>query len=270
MRWGNPNRVQQRGNILDQYKMSLPSPQNALDIFPGEWSSRFPGEMGNLRAGALPLFEIPLIPWFVKEIGGIEGKSVLDLGPLEGGNAYMLEQLGARSVLAIEANTRAYLKCLIVKELIGLTRSRFLCGDFVSFLRENSERFDVLIASGVLYHMINPVELIALIAKATDKVYLWTQYYDEPGPSNSASELNITRKSIEEYGGFRHALYHAEYEKAVLGNGFCGGGNPDRRLMSRVEILDCLKHFGLANISVGWENPKHQNGPAFALTAMRN
>jgi SAM-dependent methyltransferase len=257
-------------SILDQYKMSAPSPQNALDIFQGEWSSRLPGEFEGLRAGSLPLFEIPLIPWFVEQIGGIDGKRVLDLGPLEGGNAYMLEQLGARSVLAIEANTRAYLKCLIVKEIVGLTRTRFVCGDFVSFLRTNGERFDACIASGVLYHMTNPVELIALIAKATDKVYLWTQYYDDPGPSNSAFELKITRKSIEEYGGFRHTLYHAEYEKAVLRNGFCGGGNPDRRLMSRVEILDCLKRFGLGKISIGWEDPKHQNGPAFALAAMRN
>ncbi len=38
----------------------------------------------------------------------------------------MLENMGASSVIAIEANSRAYLKCLITKEILNLRCSRFL------------------------------------------------------------------------------------------------------------------------------------------------
>lgn len=250
--------------------MSAPTVQNALDIFRGEWSSRLPGEMATLRAGSLPLFENTLINWFVERIGGVDGKSVLDLGPLEGGNTYIAERLGAKSVLGIEANSRAYLKCLVVKEALGLTRSRFLHGDFVEFLRENRERFDACIASGVLYHMTNPAELIALLAKTSDRVFLWTQYYAEASSLNSALEMRVSHKAEEEYGGFRHTLYHINYDqKSMQWNGFCGGGQHFRRVMSREDIIGCLTHFGLSQITIGWEDPKHRNGPAFALAAIR-
>ena len=36
----------------------------------------------------------------------------------------------------------------------------------------------VVVASGVLYHMMNPVELIARISNIADAVYLWTHYFD--------------------------------------------------------------------------------------------
>jgi SAM-dependent methyltransferase len=258
------------GSVLDHYNMSAPSVQNAVDIFKGEWSSQLPGELGALQAGPLPLFENTLMKWFADLIGGVDGKRVLDLGPLEGGNTFLLERLGAKSVLGIEANSRAYLKCLIVKEALGLTRSRFLHGDFVEFLRESPERFDACIASGVLYHMANPAELIALIAKTTDRVFLWTQYYAESSSLNSASEMRVSHKSEEEFRGFRHSLYHINYDqKAMRWNGFCGGGQHFRRVMSREDILRCLDHFGLSQITIGWEDPRHKNGPAVALAAIR-
>jgi SAM-dependent methyltransferase len=80
---------------------------------------------------------------------------VLELGPLEGGHSFMFERLGAREVIAIEANPRAYLKCLIIKELLDLRRVRFLCGDFLEYLRADGTDFDLVFASGVLYHMRN-------------------------------------------------------------------------------------------------------------------
>ena len=69
---------------------------------------------------------------FLAEIGGVTEKTILELGPLEGGHSYMLDRAGAAQVVAIEGNARAYLKCLIVKELLGLPRVQFLCGDSVA------------------------------------------------------------------------------------------------------------------------------------------
>ncbi|OHB69788.1 MAG: hypothetical protein A2W23_00680 [Planctomycetes bacterium RBG_16_43_13] len=257
-------------NILNQYKMSFPSPQNALDIFEAEWTSKLPDEMSNLKAGSKTLFNNSLLAWFIDHIGGVQGRTILELGPLEGGHSYTLEKRGAKSILSIEANTRAFLKCLVIKEILHLRSCSFMCGDFVEFLRRTNEKFDIIIASGVLYHMQDPAELIGLIANASSSVYLWTQYYAEPGPSNSSSEMNVQDSELAEYRGFKHKLYRIEYPESVLTtDSFCGGGKSFRRVMSREDIINCLKYFGLKDITIGWDNPKHQHGPAVALAASR-
>src|SRR5579864_1325160 len=105
-------------SVLDSYIGSAPSHQNALDIFRGQWSSRLPRPYENLTAGAITLFEDGRVPWAIEKLGGVRDKSILELGPLEGGHSYMLEKAGAKSVLALEANTNAFLRCLVTKEIL--------------------------------------------------------------------------------------------------------------------------------------------------------
>jgi SAM-dependent methyltransferase len=171
---GQARLPQPRAAILDQYVRAAPAPQHALDIFKGEWWSCLPGEWSELEAGQLPLFDDSRIHWAIEALDGVSGKQVLELGPLEGGHTYSLERAGAQSILAIEASTKAFLKCLVVKELMGLERSRFVLGDFEEYLRSGSERFDAAIASGVLYHVRQPVELIQNLARVADHVFIWT------------------------------------------------------------------------------------------------
>lgn len=258
-------------SVLDQYIKSVPNPQNALDIFKGEWASKLPKPYDHLEAGSSQLFEDPRIPWAVEQFGGVKDKNILELGPLEGGHTYMLECLDAASILSIEANTRAYLKCLIVKEILGLKRAHFLCGDFVGYLRNNNTKFDVAIASGVLYHMKNPAELIALLSKVTDKMFIWTHYYDKEIISqNSLIPKNkFTGSTMAEYGDFQHELYRYEYDKALDSMGFCGGSDVFSNWMTRDDIIACCEHFGFDDIRVGFDHPQHPNGPAFALSAIR-
>src|SRR5438309_273042 len=40
-------------SILDQYVRRAPDPQNAIDIFQGEWSSRLPEPFSDVRAGQI-------------------------------------------------------------------------------------------------------------------------------------------------------------------------------------------------------------------------
>src|ERR1700751_1079452 len=120
----------------------------------------------------------------------------------------MLEQAGCASVISIEGNPRAFLKCLVLKEVVGLSRSRFLCGDFVEYLRGCSARADVVVASGVLYHMMNPVELLYLISRVSDCVFLWTHYYDEHALSKRADiRKKLTGSQSARVHGFSHTLF---------------------------------------------------------------
>lgn len=258
-------------DILEQYVTSAPTSQHALDIFKGEWSSKLPGVFAELNAGSIPLFEDSRIEWCVNQFGGIEGMTVLELGPLEAGHTYMIERFGAASIVSIEANTRAFLKCLIVKEILELNRTRFLCGDFVEYLRVNQTKFDVCIACGVLYHMQNPAELIALAAKASDRLFVWTHYYDHKILSGKPGLFHkFSRGTPANYAGFQHTLYRQAYKVALKWAGFCGGSSKFSNWMSRDDILACVKYFGFGNIQIGFEQPDHQNGPCFAFTAVRS
>ena len=258
--------------ILDSYIKSAPDPQNALDIFQGEWSSKLPPPFHKLSAGEALLFDDPRIKWFIEEIGGVTGKSILELGPLEGGHTYLLEKSGAAAITAIEANTRSYLKCLVVKELLKLQKANFLCGDFVEYLGQKGESFEACIASGVLYHMQKPAELIALLtSRCTRYILLWTHYYDHKIIS---ADPNLSHKFSEpiqgEYQEFKHQLYRQEYKSALGWSGFCGGNAPISYWMTRQDILDCLRYFGFDDLRINFDHPNHPNGPSFAITAIRS
>src|SRR5262249_2961527 len=95
------------------------------------------------------------------------------------GHAYQFEKMGVAEIIAVESNTEAFLKCLIVKNLVGLQKARFLLGDFVEFLKQDTSRYDLIFCCGVLYHMQNPVELIELMAARTDRVFVRTHYFTE-------------------------------------------------------------------------------------------
>lgn len=256
-------------NILDEYVTTLPSKQHAIDIFKGEWASRLPPELSELTAGSIPLFQDERISWSIEKLGGVQGARVLELGPLEAGHTYMLQKMGAASILAIEANTRAYLKCLIIKELLGLNRAQFLLGDFVAYLAQNTEQFDMCMALGVLYHMKQPVELLYLLSKVSHKVALWTHYYN-PDNINSNPHL-FDPPTIENCRGFEHALYRQNYRQEALlaNNGFCGGMQHFSYWMTREDILRALTHFGFTQIQINFENIAHPNGSCFSIVAQK-
>ncbi len=263
--------VREQSGILDQIVTAFPSDQSALNVFKDEWLSMMPSDRSDLLAGSSPLFEDRTLFQSLADMGGVSGQRVLELGPLEGGHSYMLQNAGAASVVAIESNTRAFLKCLIVKNLFHLDRVEFRCGDFVAFLRQNSGGFDTVIASGVLYHMVNPVELLELISKCTGRVYVWTHYYDE---ALVAGNPDICFRFQEHrrirHSGFEHTLHRYHYDPKVdLSKTFAGGLKHYSCWMERAEILACLRHFGFENFHVTWDQPDHPHGPVFAFVATR-
>jgi hypothetical protein len=248
--------------VTSEYVKAAPSPQHALDLFAGEWSSYLPGEFGHFRAGPLPLFHDDRLTWAIERLGGVERLSVLELGPLEGAHTWMLEQRGVGSVLAIEANRHAYLRCLVLKEMLG---------DFVEYLREHEDRrFDFAVASGVLYHLPDPVDLLARLARAAPRLYLWTHYYDEEFLQRRPRVHARFRGSLSHtVAGFTHTLYPFRYEASRFSASFCGSGEASPRWMDREGLLGALASFGYDRIEVAFEEPSHIHGPSLALVAVR-
>jgi len=261
-------------SILDSYVTVAPSPQTAVDIFAGEWAARLPPPLDHVHAGVAPLFEVPHVPWGVEALGGVANERVLELGPLEGGHTYILDRLGASEGVAVEANTRAYLKCLISKELLGIPSATFLCGDFVSYLADHATNgaapFDLCLASGVLYHLADPVTAMALMRKASDRLILWTHYFN-PDLVADRPELAVKFPTAEvvERAGFRHTLHRQEYQGALAVPGFAGGTAPTSNWMERADILGALEHLGYEIVEIGHEEIDHKGQGSCICIAAR-
>jgi glycosyltransferase involved in cell wall biosynthesis len=268
-------RIEESGgdmNILDVYIAKGPSPQNVLNIFSGEWSSRLPAGSNLITTpGHASLFEDLRINWVAEIFGGFAGKICLELGPLEGGHSYMLQKMGAKRIIAIEANSRAFLKCLCIKEVFNLDKVEFKYGDFRDYFTENNSQYDILIASGVLYHMRDPIQLIEQMSRFSDHLFVWTHYYDA-AIINARDDLRTKFRILQgvEKDGVSYQWIEQSYDSALDWNGFCGGSAPTSRWMTRESIINCLKANGYDQIDISFEAPDHPNGPSFAVCAQRN
>ncbi|HYM54215.1 MAG TPA: class I SAM-dependent methyltransferase [Solirubrobacteraceae bacterium] len=252
-----------------RFATGAPSPQTAIDAIPGSWASRLP--LPGVSAGQAELFADPRVEWAIAELGGVSGASCLELGPLEGGHSYMLEQAGAGRVVAVEANREAYLKCLVVKELLGLQRCSFLCGDAIDYLEATDDRFEVCWCAGILYHMVEPVRLIDLVSRRASRLYMWTHYYDAARlPTDQPKGRPFANGRVTEavHQGYRHELHRHEYGAATRLRGFWGGTQPHSNWLTLEGLLGALEHFGWGEIRTQLDD-QHPHGPAVNLVAVR-
>lgn len=265
---------------LDTYAKGSTGAQATVDIFKGVWSSELPPHLG-VTSGNAKLFDDPRIHWMIERLGGVAGWRVLELGPLEGGHSYMLQQAGAEHVVAVEACAMSYLKCLVVKDLCQLARVDFRYGDFMAFLETDGAAFDLVVASGVLYHQRDPIACIERMAARSDKVFLWTHYYtDDLCSSQMRSDMfepvpagrpfpGAVRAPPAPGDGFSCEVFRLNYDTYLPGVKYRGGVDDHSHWMRREDILSCLRHYGLADIEVAFDQADHPFAANFALLAKR-
>lgn len=254
-----------------EYSPLAPAPRNALGLFAGEWSSMVPGGEG---PGATNLFDDERIHWMIERLGGLSGLDVLELGPLEGGHTAMMETAGAR-VDAIEGNHHGFLRCLIVKNLLGL-QANFVLGDFSESFGDR-DHWDLVLASGVLYHMNEPVRLVERMAAVTDRIMLWTHYWEPdlslwaPGvAAQVGTKWRPEATASTEVAGVTVRTVPQLYGEALGWSGFCGGPDTQSLWIHRQDLLDLLAALGFGSVEVAFDDPGHINGPAFCVLAVRS
>ena len=266
-------RVRARQPIRDAdatFSAAAPSNQTAVDIFKGSWTSAFPAEYG-VTAGAVPHFDDGRVRWAAETLpNGFRGLSILELGPYEGYTAGQFERLGARSVTAVEASDLNYLKSLVVKEVTG-TRVRLLLGDFDRYLDSCAERFDLVWASGVLYHSNDPLRLIERIARVTEAVFIHTHYYLEASAARSAHRWSFFepwRDRIERVGGRSVTLHYRAYGQSRRRD-FAGGSADYAYWLEKDDLFATLREAGFREIHLGVDDPGNPNGAALYCLACR-
>jgi hypothetical protein len=253
-------------DTFDRYVSSAPCLQNAVDAVSG-WSTAFPPDC-ELKAGALATYQDPRIRWVVDCCGSLEGRHVLELGPLEGRHTAMLEAAGAR-IDAIEANRLAFLRCLITKEIVRLTRSKFWLGDFMKALESWDQAYDLIIACGVLSRLRDPLRLLELAARRSQAIYIWTHVVTEEAmpPSGPRAAVFAPMAEIHHFHGIDVRAYRRIDDYAEDNVAYCRETNDDQRWLHHNDLIEALKRLGFHNIRTNRDEPNHCFGPALSIFA---
>jgi Protein of unknown function (DUF1698) len=253
--------------LENKFEARFPTHQNAIDIFGDRWASKVEEVYPGLISGPGPYFSMDRRPSIAAQHlgfkpGSLQGMNILELGPLEGAHTYQLAKLEADRILAIEANAEAFLKCLVVKEILQTPRCRFVLGDCLKFLQESHDQFDMIFCSGILYHMEDPFELIKAVAARTDRVFLWTHYFDPNVP------VVPGRHPKQVYcDGLQLTFYEQVYGNTSYSK-FWGGNMPTASWLTKEDIERCFRHFGF-ELTVVEDNSRHRHGPCVTATALR-
>lgn len=132
-------------NIIAKYG---PWTASNLEYQPGKYT------MGHARGTDWPLRRSQNFGMLAEYSLGksVSSLRVLDLGCLEGGISFHLAKLGAE-VIGLEAREINIKKCEFVAEASGQSNLKFVQGDMLDLERHDLGQFDLIVASGVLYHV---------------------------------------------------------------------------------------------------------------------
>jgi hypothetical protein len=260
--------------IVVRYCEEAPSPQTALNIFRGAWKSALPPELGFRTGEQKGFYDDARVHWVASLLpNGLRGLKILELGPFEAYDSLLFEQLGAESVLAVEGSNVNFLKCLVLKHAMGL-KTHFVHGGFLKFFQSTNEQFDIIWASGVLYHSEAPLELLAQIGARTDKIFLWTHYYDDSLLATShreefLPESNVTETRFDQSYLLHWRTYQLEKLKDGLPLLYGRGQLPYSFWMEREDIIRMLKAMGFQSIRIQADT-KLDDMPVISLFAERS
>jgi SAM-dependent methyltransferase len=126
--------------------------------------------------------------------GSLAGKSVVDLGCLEGGFTIAFARAGAVEAVGIEARTISHRRCEIARRFSRVRNARFVQGDVKEVLAGTADGFDVVFAAGILYHVADPFGLLRAIAASCRDVALIDTHVAVAGaPSHGCSAELVER-----------------------------------------------------------------------------
>ncbi len=116
----------------------------------------------------------------------------------------------------------------------------------------------------------NTCELLKLISNVSDRVFIWTHYYDHnviPKDRNLAHKF-LSLNSIE-YLGVSYEYSVQSYKDSLGWAGFFGGSKSTSKWLTRDSLMRALIEFRFTKIEVSFDHLDHPNGPALALCVMR-
>jgi len=186
---------------------------------------------GNIVSDRLPN---PILNSALERFGSFTNNSFLELGAYEGYYSLALSQLGASEIYAIEGNPRNFLKCCAIKNHFNLNKAMFSLGDCAKYLESCERKYDVVLATGILYHLFNPIAALNNICRITDKIIIDTTYYHSD-PKLQGFNFTGNIKKIELPGLEGHVLHERLNTTITMGKKH---GMYDRAWMFSLDTLE--------------------------------
>ena len=167
---------------------SLGGPWPVDDAVPGEWATNAlemvthahrPAQLAYHRRRIGEDTRIKYLAFFLD----VRGVRILELGPYEGYWSILLEKMGVRENVAIEARPENFARCQRIKALHQL--------DHTSFVHQNIEDlyhgrvqpaysgvFDLVFCLGLLYHLPEPAMALRWTRSQGPRLFLGTHYVE--------------------------------------------------------------------------------------------
>ncbi|MFA4853732.1 MAG: radical SAM protein [Candidatus Omnitrophota bacterium] len=250
------NTLKKLENILNSFRGSLTISQlYGFGIFQN-WVGNFSFE--EISVSGQPKPGVPFeskINEIRKRIN-LKGLTILDMGCLEGMHSSLLQGNGAKKVISIEGRKENFLKALIVKNAFKLDKCEFLFGDANEVLSSFSGHFDLCLASGVLYHLNNPVALLYRIGQLCNSLFVWSHYANDSYPIAPAEGTR-----------WNNRIYRGKYFDENINDIVCG---LEKRVfwLFEEDLLAAIRDAGFNSIEIIGKE-KHEHGPAITLWATK-
>jgi SAM-dependent methyltransferase len=184
--------------------------------------------------------------------GSLRGKRILDLGCLEGGYSAAFAQMGAREVIGIEARAKNFERCLLVKDCLRLKNLFFYKEDVKNVKRDWFGDFDIVFASGILYHLDDPYSFLKNISEMSlDFTLIDTHIARRDSWAHSCSEELIEKTfGAKKYIGreafeFPKGLPQEEVESFL----WSSYSNPTSFWLIEESLVNMFSHVGFNYIS---------------------
>jgi hypothetical protein len=168
---------------------------------------------------------------------------VLDLACLEGQYAVEFALHGAE-VLGIEGRPASVAKCEYVKASLDLRQCTFICDDVRNISRERYGAFDIVICSGILYHLpaADALKFLKGIYSMNDNVLLIDTFISLFG----RTAIDVNGRSVRGHYYFEHA--EADDELAKRKRSWASLDNPESFWFTQPSLINTLTDVGYCSV----------------------
>lgn len=201
--------------------------------------------------------------------GSLRGVRVLDLGCLEGGYTAAFARAGAKEALGLDARELNIARCELVQRELGLRNLRFEVADVRELSADRQGTFDCVFASGILYHVEDPFQVVSGIADVCSGWALIDTHVAEPEGVHTEPLETRTWRGREYMGGV-YTEYPDETPAEVIADQSLWSSymNPRSFWLTERSLIDLLHETGFEYVTKVIV-PRPWHCPAFCQTECR-
>jgi hypothetical protein len=179
----------------------------------------------------------------------VRGQRILEIGPLEAYYSIILEKMGVRENISIEARAINVQKCQRIKEKYHLDRTQFVQADLERLYSGKDVAtfngpFDLVFCLGVLYHLPDPGRGLEWMRSQSNTLFLGTHYCVDP----RQDIMKYPQEDIEYF--YNGSSYRARrVPEGGIDNPIMGM-SPNSVMLYESDLLRLIHDVGYPRISV--------------------